>query len=238
MSRAPQIIAAGVVAASLAWTVHLGTAPDPFAADAGLTVAVGIVVLSVIDAAGILLSRGRWSRWLGYALLAAEGALFLITELSPTSVVAVALTGSSLVGLSGPWLDGWLRRRPAAEGPGPRPLGVVFGLLAVLPVIGLASPSGLTTWHGVLGGAAVLLVWSYARAQLWALWAIRLVLPFIAAPAVLQSPWGGGALLAALVVVVTALAWTREALLAVNPLMDRLPGPRIGTAADRGPPHD
>ncbi len=234
MSRAPQAIAAGMVAASIAWTIHLGAAPDPFAADAGLTVALGFVLFSVIDAAGILLSRGRWSRWLGYVLLGGEAGLFVATDVTAAGVVGIAVTGVTLIGLAGPWLDGWIRKRPAAEGPGPRPLGVVFGLLALVPAVGIAAPSGLSAWHGVLGAAGVLLAWSYGRAQLWALWATRLTLPLIAIPAAIQSPWGGAAALMALVATITAFAWTREALLAVNPLMHRLPGPRVGTTAAKG----
>ena len=146
------------------------------------------------------------------------------------------MTGVTLIGLAGPWLDGWIRKRPAAEGPGPRPLGVVFGLLALVPAVGIAAPSGLSAWHGVLGAAGVLLAWSYSRAQLWALWATRLTLPLIAIPAAVQGPWGGAAALLALVAMITAFAWTSEALLAVNPLMDRLPGPRLGSAAAKGSP--
>ena len=230
MSRAPFVIAGSVVAASIGWTIHLASEPDPFAADAALTVALGLVVISVIDAAGLLLSRGRWSRWLGYAIAGGEGTLFVLTEGTATGVVAIAVTGVALVGLAGPWLDGWIRARQAAEGPGPRPLTVVFGLLALLPAVGVASPSGLSAWHGVLGGAAVLLVWSYSRALLWALWAVRLGLPFISIPAIVSSPWGGAVLLAAITFVTSAAAWARESLLAVNPLIDRLLGPRVGTA--------
>ncbi len=116
MNRAPILVAATVPVASIAWTIHLATAPDPFAVDAGLTVAVGLVIFSVVDAAGIVLSRGRWARWLGHTIVAAEGALFVITDGAATSYIAVALSAAAVVGLTGPWLDGWIRQRPSAEG--------------------------------------------------------------------------------------------------------------------------
>ena len=230
MRQAPFAIAGGVVITSIGWTLHLGTAPDPFAPGAALTVALGLVLISVIDAAGLLLSRGRWSRWLGCIIAGGESALFVITEVTAIGIASLALTGIFLVGLTGPWLNGWIRQRAAADSPGTRPLAVVFALLALLPAVGIASPSGLSTWRGILGGTAVLLVWSYARAQLWSLWAVRLALPIISIPAVLSTPIVGAVLLAGIVLVASTAAWTRESLLAVNPLLDRLPGARVGTA--------
>ena len=235
MSRAPMLVAATVPVASIAWTIHLAAAPDPFAADAGLTVAVGLLIFSVVDAAGIVLSRGRWARWLGQAIVAAGGVLFVVTDGAAASYVAVALSAVALVGLTGPWLDGWIRQRPSVEGPGPRPMGVVFGALALVPLAGVASPAGLEVWHGVVGATGVVLAWGYARAMAWALWALRLALPLVAIPGIVIGPWGGAVLLAAAIAVVTTLAWSHESLLAVQPLLDRRPPPRIGTARGEQP---
>jgi hypothetical protein len=219
-----------VVAAAIAWTLHLGAAPDPFAAASGLMLAAGLVVFSLVDATGLLLSRGRWSRRLGLALAAAGGGIFVGTDGSLVGGVAVLLSGAALLGLTGPWLDGWIRQRPAAEGPGPWPLGVVFGSLALLPAVGIAAPARLTAWHLLLGLSGIALAWGYGRAQLWGLWAIRLGLPLLALPAVLAGPLAGGLLLVALVAGIVVASWTRHARLAVVPLLDRLPGPRIGSA--------
>jgi hypothetical protein len=103
---------------------------------------------------------------------------------------------------------------------------LALGSLGLVTAVGVASPSGLDAGHGVLGGAGVLLAWAYARAQLWALWALRLALPAIAVGAVVGSPWPGRIMLIALVATLVALAWRREARLAVQPLPDRLPSPR------------
>jgi hypothetical protein len=75
----------------------------------------------------------------------------------------------------------------------------------------------------------------------WSLWALRLVLAPIAAAAVLASPLPGAVLLTVLTVGVVWLAWTREALLSVQPLDESLPSPRrppsggdSGDGIDRG----
>jgi hypothetical protein len=239
MSRAPYVIVAGIVAASIAWTIHLGGEPDPLAIDSALSIAVGLVVFSVIDAAGLLLSRGRWARRLGFVLTASGAALFVLTELTVMSLAALALSGLSLLGLAGPWLDGWIRKRPAAGGPGVKPLGVVFGLLALIPLAGAVTPSGMTPWHGLIGGAGVLLAWSYSKAQVWALWAVRLALGVVALPAIVNSPPAGALLLAAAVTTTVAFAWFRESLIAVAPLLERLPGPRVHrVGVDSEPDHE
>jgi len=232
MSRAPFVIAGLVVASSLAWTVHLAGAPHPFSIGSGLVLALGMVMFAVIDAAGLLLSRGRWARRLALLLAAGGGLVFVASDWRVSSGIALGLTAASAVGTRGPWLDGWIRRRPSAEGPGPRPMGVVFGSLGLLPLAGAVTPGTLEVWHGVLGATGVLLAWGYARAHTWGLWAIRLGLPAVAVPAMVTGPWAGAVAMGAAVGVVVALAWTRHARLAVQPLLDRLPGPRIGTVAD------
>ncbi|MFQ5554949.1 MAG: hypothetical protein ACE5GC_06220 [Acidimicrobiia bacterium] len=226
MSRSPYVIAAAILAAAVAWTIHLANGPDPFAANSGLAIASGLVAFSVIDAAGLLLARGRWARYLGRTILIAQGALFIATATTAAGLVAVSISAAAAFGLEGPWLDGWIRTRPSAEGPGPRSLAVVFGALAFLPAVGVASPTGLEPWHVLLAGLGVILTWAYARAMVWSVWVIRLGLPVAAIPAVAAGPLAGAVLLGALTVFVTGSAWTRDAMRAANPLFDRLPGPR------------
>ncbi len=216
-------------AAAIAWTLHLAAAPEPFAVDAALSVALGILIFSVIAVAGILLSRGRWSRWLARAVVTAEALVFVATDPTVAGYTAAGITAAALVAIEGPWLDGWVRKRPSAEGPGPTPIGVVLGGLALTPIVGVASPAGLAVWHGILGAAGVLLAWSYARAMPWSLWAIRVALVPLAVPAIVLSPPAGAVLLSAAVITITALAWAKESFLAVHPMFDRLPGPRSAT---------
>lgn len=228
MSRAPYVITATVVLTAAAWAIQLGVSPAPFAPGAAAVLALGIAIFAVVAAAGLLLSRGRWAPRLAIIITVAEISLaVVIEEFTVWAVVGIIGAVLSLIGLLGPWLKGWIRERPSAEGPGPKAMGVAFGALALVPAVALSSPAGLDPAHGILGGAGLLLAWGYTRAQLWALWGIRLVLPILALPALYVSPWPGKILLAAIVGVTVGLSWTREAFLAVSPLMERLPGPRV-----------
>jgi len=239
MSRtAPYVIAALVFGAAAAWSIHLAVAPDPFALSSAAVISIGLMLNGLIAVAGLLLSRGRWSKHLSIATVGATLFLGVALKPGPWYWAGLVLTALAIVGLTGPWLQGWVRRLPAAEGPGTKPLIAVFAALAIVPAIGVASPSGLTLAHGFLGGAAVLLTWAFSRAELWGLWGLRLALPVFAIGPVIQSPWGGRLLLIGLVATVTAMTWTNEARIAVQPLLDRLPGPRVATpppASSAGP---
>lgn len=234
MSRAaPYTIAALVFLAPAAWSLHLGLKPEPFALSAAAVVAIGLLMGGLIGVAGLLLSRGRWSKNLGRFLIAATLVLAMVVEPTPIYWVALSLSALAMIGVTGPWLKGWVREFAAADGPGTRPILLVFGALALVPAVGVASPSGLEFTHGVLGGAGVLLGWGYARAEVWGLWGLRLVLPILAIGSILQSPWVGRGVLTMLVGGVVWLAWTEDAQRAVQPLLDRLPGPRVATPPGR-----
>lgn len=234
MSRAgPYMIAALVFLAPAAWGLHLGLDPEPFALSSAAVIAIGLLLGGLISVAGLLLSRGRWAKNLARVVIAATLLLAVVVEPAPTYWGALGLSALATIGVTGPWLKGWVREFAAADGPGTRPILLVFGALALVPAVGVASPGGLEFTHGVLGGAAVLLGWAYARAEIWGLWGLRLALPILAIGSILQSPWGGRALLVTLVGAVVWLAWTSDARRAVQPLLDRLPGPRVATPPSR-----
>ena len=114
----PFLIAATVMLAGLAWTMQLVVSPEPWAADAGLAVAIGTLTLSIVAMTSLLLGRGRWTRFFAAGLVVAELTITLVAEVGPWLIIAVVLSGLSLAGLGGPWLKGWLRERPAAGSPG------------------------------------------------------------------------------------------------------------------------
>ena len=228
MHRAgPYLITALVFAAAAAWSMHLAVAPDPFALSSAAALAIGLLVYALIAVAGLLLSRGRWSKNLAIGVIASTVILAVTLDPGAWYIAGLTLSALAIVGLTGPWLTGWVRRLPAAEGPATKAILLVFGALSLVPALGVASPAGLEFPHGVLGGAGVLLAWGYARAEVWALWGLRVALPFVAIGAVVVSPWGGRLVLIALVAAVVTLAWSREAQRAVQPLLERLPGPRV-----------
>ncbi len=227
MPTSPQISAALVAVSSTSLAVHLAIAPAPFAPSSAAVVAIGAVVFATLVVVGLVLVRGRWARLLGVAVeIAVLGIAATGRDFDGWALAAVVTALGGLGLLAGRWLDGWIRGRPSATGPDPKAVGLLLGLLGLVPVAGVASPGGLETSHGALGAAGVLLAWGLGKAQVWALWATRLVLPVVVLLAALVSPLLGGLLLLAWGAALTWLAWSREVGLAVQPLLEDLPGPR------------
>lgn len=226
MFRMPFIVAGLVMATGFAWTVHLVVAPDPWATDSALAIAIGTMCLSILAMAGLLLGRGRWTRYFAAGLVISELLIALVADISTWLVVAVILSGLSLAGLGGPWFKGWLRERPATDSPGVRPLALAIGAFAVVPLVGLASPQGLEPAHGIAGALGILFSWGYTRGGSWALWGLRLALPLTLVAAAIASPPAGAVGLLLAGGLLSYLAWSSEARLAVDPLPTNLPAPR------------
>lgn len=226
----PSLIAALAAIAGAAAAAHLALRPEPFSGPSAAVIAIGIVVYTVITVTGVVLVRGRWARRLAIIVVIVDLVVVAVGELDLFGWIAIVAALAALGGLVGRWLDGWFRLRPSATGPDPLAVVLLLGLGALAPAVGFASPGRLTTAHGILGAAGVFLAWAYSKAQLWSLWAARIALPVVAVPAVVASPWPGALALAAGTATLVWVAWSREALLAVQPLMATLPGPRYGTA--------
>lgn len=236
MNRPAAITSTLVVLGATLWLIRLGLAPDPFSGDAAAAVGIGIAIFSVVAAAGILLVRGRWVRTFVLSMLALWLALAVVLPLDVWTILAAMATGAAAVGLMGPWLRGWLRLRPVAGGPPWQATTLALGAVALTPIVGVASPSGLSTAHGVLAGAGLFLGWGYARTHMWGLWGLRLAIVPLAILAALQSPPAGAGLIIVAGTAITVLAWTRHATIAARPLLDRLPGPRVSTPRSEGTP--
>jgi hypothetical protein len=220
------------MASAIAWFIDLGTDPGRFATESAMVLGIGLLLFAGIAAAGLIFTGGRWARRLGIVVAAASLILGGWREPSWWAAVAVLAAAVALAGLLGPWLKGWVRELPAADGPGAKPIFLVLGSLGLVPLVAITSPAGLDVSHGVLAAAGVFLAWGYSRANLWALWGLRVALPILAVPALLNSAPAGAVILGIAVAFLTWLAWSREARLAVQPLMDRLPPPRLGSPKD------
>jgi hypothetical protein len=231
----PAIFTAALIAvATVLWNVSLAVDPEPFAASSAAAVGIGVVIFGVVAVAGMLLIRGRWVRSFVTGLLIGFALLAVVMPLAPWPIAALIVSACGAVGTLGPWLTGWFRQQPAAGRPPWQATALPLTAVALVPIVGIASPSGLETAHGILAGAGLLFAWGYARTHLWGLWSLRLAIPVIGIAAALVTPVAGAVLVGAATAAVTTLAWRREAMLAVRPLMERLPGPRF--AAPRKDP--
>lgn len=222
----PFLIAALVMASGFAWTIHLVVSPEPWAPDSALAIAIGTLLLSIGAMAALLLGRGRWTRHFAAAVVGAALLIATVADIGGWMIAAVILSGVSLAGLWGPWFKGWLRERPASGAPGLKPIAIVIAAFATVPLVGVASPNGLESAHGIAGAVGILLSWGYAKGQQWALWALRFLMPLAMIAAALSSPLGGSILLLTLGGLLAYLSWSTEARLAVDPLPNHLPAPR------------
>lgn len=223
----PQVAASLVVLAAGSLTVHLARSPAPFAGSSAAVIAIGAMLFAVLASVGLMVVRGRWARWLALSVaVGVIGVAAIAEDFGGWAFASVGLGLGALVTLAGRWLDGWIRGRPSATGPDPKAVVLLIGFLALVPLVGLASPGGLETAHGMLGAGGVLLAWGYSKALVWALWAARLVLPLLVIAAALASPLPGALALLGVGAVLAWLTWTPEARLAVQPLLESTPGPR------------
>ena len=228
MLRMPFAIAAVIMAAGLAWTIHLLVSPEPWEPDSAMAIAIGTLVLSIAAMTALLLSRGRWTRYFAITLILAELLIAVVAVATGWLVAAVALSGVALAGLAGPWLKGWLRERPAAGSPGVAPILLVIGSFALVPLVGVVSPSGLEPAHGLLGAAGILFSWGYMKSGTWALYGLRFGLPVLVVAAAFASPAAGAVALLSAGAALTYIAWNKSSRLAVDPLPG-LPAPRKRT---------
>jgi hypothetical protein len=226
MLVAPYLIASLIALAGFGWAVHLAVDPEPFATSSAAAIAVGLIIFTLIAVTGILLVRARWMRGLALTVVAVGFTVGIITGFDTWAFLAGAFSLAAVIGLVGPWLDVWLRRRPTPDGPAAKTTTLVLGTLALVPVVGFAAPGGLEAAHVVLAVAGVVLAWAYTRAWRWALWGLRLLLPVLVIWAGLSSPRPGALLLALWGAMLVWLAWSREAARAVAGPPPPLPAPR------------
>jgi hypothetical protein len=245
------VVTSVVVAASLVWSVRLALDPEPFAPDAAGVIAIASATLTLVAATGILVARSRWSRMLASGLVALWMGLAVTMDLDPLGVAALGLTGAAAAALAGPWLGGWLRRLPAADGPEPLVVAVVLGVLALPVVTALALFDGIPAAAWVQIATAALVAWLLSRASLTGLWAARLGLPAVGAWVAVTGGMPSGLVAGAAAVVAGAATWAAPVRLAVDPLapppVERVPfppelvAPEILEAAgydDRGSPRE
>ena len=160
MNLAPRLIAVSLVAGAALWSLAVVTHQgEPFGTDSAVLLTIGLLMFALISAVGLLLPRGRWARNLAKGILALEILLALAIPLDGWSVAALVATAVGIVGVQGRWLDGWLRRLPAAEGPSLEAMLFLLGTLALTPAIALASPSGVEIRQGLLAATGLLAAW-------------------------------------------------------------------------------
>ena len=249
MQSSPVVIAATVVLASLAWALVLAFGSGPFASSPAALLAADLLILGTVIAVGVVLSRGRWTRRAALVLLGGQALLGVVFEVDGWWIAAVGLSAIAIGALAGPWLAGWLRKLPRADGPPPRAVSLNLGLIALPALVAATSPEGIPVGGWILSGFGVVAAWAYSQAWLPALWVIRVALPVLGVVTVAGLSWAGVLALGLIAVMLTALAWSPDVLRATMvatparvdlvPIPPELAPPEILEAArldDRGRP--
>ena len=206
--------------AAVAWATALFIEPAPWSENAAVVIAAGLLVTVAVAIGAVMIESSR----MGYRLgIFALGLMLIIGGLRSLDVVwaiATALTALSALLMADRRLGGWIR----LEGPvAPVPwratlLGLVLLGAPILTAILLFHPSGDAIAWLTMAAWGVLLV--YVRRFPGAVGIVRLGSPLlVAGSALLELP--AAVIWAALMVVASLLAWSKEVRVAVRPLVER-----------------
>ncbi len=221
------VAAAAPLLAALAWAWALMTLEGPWSRTAAVAIAADLVLLATVGVIGMVLGRSRWARRLCIGTSAVGLVVGAFLAFGPAWAAAASLSAAALAGLTGPWLKGWVRERPAALGPPEVAVILEILLLAVPGIVGAAAPTGLGP-AGVVGivVAPVAAFW-YAKTVRGAVVAVRVLYPVAAVVTGVVEGGSAGIVLALAGIVSGALAWTKGVLIAARPLTRRSESVRI-----------
>lgn len=229
MKPSPAAVSAGglCLLSALGWAGAIPVGGGPWEPAQSAVLAAGLVVLATAALVGMVVKNSRWGRRMAGAL--AVGQLGLATAIPPSGWwwLGVVTAGATLALVSGPWLAESGRRRAPSLGPPARSV-LLLCVLAGLPVaLAAVSINGLGGgW--VLAALSAAAAGIYAKALPGSLLVTRFAVPAAAVAVVFSTPWpgwpvalgGGGAAAWA--------AWSKDARLAVRPLVDACPLPDPG----------
>lgn len=224
---------AALLVSSLAAALLL-TGPDAVWSDgSGVMLACGHLLLVAIAIVGSLVGAARWSVGLGVGLAGVLAVPAVVHPITAAWIVMVAAAGLAMAGLAGTGLRAAVRQRPPADAPPRKATSLVLGALSSPIVVAGLQPEGVTTADWLLTAATIALAAWYTRAKPMALWATRLVLPLLAATAafVIALPQAFAAVV--FFALLTWLAWTKDARIAVIPLA--APGRSVPIPAELAP---
>lgn len=208
-----------LVAATGTWTTILGRAATGLSGAAVVLTAVALWTATVAAVAGMLVARSRWARRLALGVTGGHGVIALLPAPDAWWAGAAVLTCGAAIAVGGPWLNGLIRQRPAAEGPPTRSVLIPLVLVAVAFVIGVLGGGG--TAGATVGFSALVTAFWFVRTLPGALVAVRIVWPALALGLALPAGIlvGPTALVGA--VAVATLAWHESVRNSVHPLVER-----------------
>jgi hypothetical protein len=210
-----------MLVATLLWGGLAVSGAGPWATDSAAVLSAQLVALAAISIVGMLIGASRWARRLSIIVVAAGLAMAVIMPIGPVWVAAVIFAALALFGLAGNATLGVVRKLPAASGPTPRVVTFTLALAALPGLVAAVSPDGLSTPEWLVIGAGALAAGLYSKAAPFALVAVRAGFPLVTVAAAVLSGIPRGLMWLVLGVAVGAAGWTKEARVAVRPLVEQ-----------------
>jgi hypothetical protein len=216
----PLVVASALLmTATGAWTLVLALASLPsHPATAVVLMAVSLWTATVASVTGMLVVRGRWARRLALAVTGAHGVVALIPDPDTWWGAAAILSCGAAIAVGAPWLNGFIRQRPAAAGPPDRAVLLPLVLLAATFLIGAAGGGSLT--DAIVGFSAVVVAFWFIRALPGALVMVRLGWPLLALALAVPMGSPAGWVAAIVGLAVATLAWHETVRHALHPLVE------------------
>ena len=207
------------LASALLWAGALSTGAGPWDPFQLVVLAAGIVVLATAALVGMVVKGSRWGRRMAGGLALGELGLAMAAPVSGWWWAGVGMAAATLALVTGPWLSEAERRRTATLGPPSRAV-LLLCVLAGLPVaLAAVSVNGLGGGWGMAAASAAATPF-YAKALPGSLLVTRFVIPAAAVGAAFTTPWPGWTVAAGGGCVAAWAAWSKDARLAVQPLVD------------------
>jgi hypothetical protein len=231
MSRLPIAIGALAFLAVVIGSVALLNDSGPIARSSVAMILIGVNGVALSGLAGLILVRAPWSRWVLAGSVVSATALASIGG-GPWFWIVLVVGAVAIVGVSGPWLTLWVRKRPVAEPLGHVPVALLASAGLAPIVVGFSAYQGLAASHWLLVLIAIASAWAYGRGLRLGIWGLRVAVPVSGAAAALQTAFAGNIAVGAGALVITVLAWTPQAKQVTAVITPPLPSPVPRRASD------
>lgn len=215
MPRGVPVSAACILLGTVLWTARLLFGPSPWGAQSSALLALGLLVATAVNVVALLLAPGRWVR---NAITVAAGAWAAIAIALKVDLVWIAALATLAAGVGTTWtrpMESWFHEVKPDRVP-TRATILTLGLVWLPAVVGSLGVPDVTPAGWVMAAFGLVGGWAYARALPGSLWAVRLVLLPLGVASVPGLRWGAAAGVVAAALVLTLLAWTADARLAVS----------------------
>ena len=208
MRAGPTIAAATVVATSAIGSVVL-TGAGTFSGVAIAITVVSLWTLTLIAAAGILLARGRWSRWASIAV----PLLWIAVAVAADAGTAAVLGGVGVTAITGfgvgPLAVGWIRQRPTAGGPPPIAVALLLSLVTYPAFVALVDAHNLGALALVAAICSLAAAGAYSRGGAIGILSLRVLTPAAVFFAGVAVGWPRLTVVVIVGVVLIVLSWAR-----------------------------